>query len=97
MSEKDGSVSEREDVSFNSFGQNMPRGFWVDGLNGVLVGKRLEAIHSPSARRYCIMSALSSICFREGLFFGCFGWRERVGWVLVCGEEFGEVCVYAGG
>ena len=50
------------------FGQNMLRGFLVDGLNGTLVGKRLEAILSPSARRSCMVSALSSICFREGSF-----------------------------
>ena len=40
----------------------------VDGLNGALAGKRLEAIRSPSARMSCMVSALSSICFREGSF-----------------------------
>ena len=48
--------------------QNMLRGFLVDGVNGTLVGKRLEAIRSPSARRYCMVSALSRICSREGSF-----------------------------
>ena len=69
MSEEDGSVSEREDVSFNHFCQNMLRGFIVvDGLNGAFVEKRLEAIRRPSARRSCMVSALSSIFFREGSF-----------------------------
>ena len=49
-------------------GKNMLRGFLVDGLNGALVGKRLEAIRSPSTRISCMASALSSICFREGSF-----------------------------
>jgi len=44
------------------------RGFLVDGVNGALGGKRLEAIRSPSARRSCMASALCSICFREGSF-----------------------------
>ena len=43
------------------FGQNMLRGFLVDGVNGVLVGKRLEAIRIPYAGRSCMVSALSSI------------------------------------
>ena len=30
-------------------------------MNGGLVGKRRKAIRSPYARRYCMMSALSSI------------------------------------
>jgi len=46
----------------------MLRGFLFNGLNGALVGKRLEAIRSPSARRSCMVSAFSSICFREGSF-----------------------------
>jgi len=33
-----------------------------------LVGKRLETMHSPYARRPCMVSALSSTCFREGSF-----------------------------
>ena len=68
MSEKDGSVSEREDVSFSRFFQNMLRGFLFDGLNDALVGKRLEVLCSPSARRSCMVSVLYSICFREGSF-----------------------------
>ncbi len=40
------------------FGQNMLRVFLVDGLNGVFVGKRLEAIRRPSAKRSCNVSAL---------------------------------------
>ena len=47
--------------------QNMLRGFLVDGVNGTLVGKRLEAIRSPSARRYCMVSALSRIFFPRGV------------------------------
>ena len=53
---------------FTVFGQNMLLGFLVDVFNGALVGKRLEAIRSPFARRSCMVSALSSICFREGSF-----------------------------
>ena len=37
------------------------------GVNGAFVGKRLEVIRSPSARRSCMMSALSSICVRGAL------------------------------
>jgi hypothetical protein len=33
------------------FGQNMLRVFFVAGVNGAFVGKRLAAIRSPSARR----------------------------------------------
>ena len=51
-----------------AFSQDMLRGFLVNGLNGASVGKRLEAIRSPSARRSCMVSAFSSICFREWLF-----------------------------
>jgi hypothetical protein len=36
------------------------------GMNGYLVGKRLETIRSPSARKSCMVSAISSICVREG-------------------------------
>ena len=50
------------------FGQNMLRGFLVDGLNGALVGERLEVIRSPSARRSCMVWALSRNRFREGSF-----------------------------
>ena len=51
------------------FGHSMLRGILVDGLNGALVGKRLEAIRRPSTRDIsCMVSALSSNCFREGSF-----------------------------
>jgi hypothetical protein len=76
---------------------NMLRGFLVDGLNGALVGKRLEAIRSPSARRSCMMSALYRIFPPRGVVCCSLGWRDRVGWGLKCGEEFGEICMYAGG
>ena len=49
-------------------GHNMLRVFLVDVLNGALVGKMLEAIRSPFASRSCIVSAFSSICFREMSF-----------------------------
>jgi cobalamin biosynthesis protein CobD/CbiB len=44
----------------------MLRGFFVAGMNCALVGKRLEAIRNPVARRYSMVSALSSIFVREG-------------------------------
>jgi len=47
------------------FSQNMLPVFYKAGTNGALVGKRLEAIRSPYARRSYIVSALSSICVRE--------------------------------
>jgi len=78
-------------------GQNMLRGFLADGANVSLAGKRLEAIRSPSARRSCMVSALSMIFFPRGVVYYSLGWRERVGWGFKCGEEFGEVCMYAGG
>ena len=68
MSKKDGSVSECEDVSFNRFWPKHAAGLLVIGLNGALVWKRLEAIRSPFASRSCIVSAFSSICFREMSF-----------------------------
>ena len=48
------------------FDKTMLRGFWVAVVNGTLVGKRLEAIRSPSVRSSCMVSALSSICVRKG-------------------------------
>ena len=75
MSEKDGSVSEREDVSFERFRTEHAASFFFDGVNGVMVGKRLEAIRSPSARRSFMVSALSRIFSERGrlLFFGMAG------------------------
>ena len=52
---------------FTIFGKNMPRVFMA-GMNGALVGKRLEAMRSPYARRSCMASALSSICVRQASF-----------------------------
>ena len=66
MSRKDDSVSEREDVSFSRFRPKHAARFFMAGGSGDLVGKRLEAIRSSSARSSCMVSALSSICVREG-------------------------------
>jgi len=89
VSEKDGSVSEREDVSFNRLGQTILRGFLIDGVNVALVGKKLEAIRSPSPRRFCMVSALSRNCFREGSFVVLWdGGSVRVG-VLARADGWG--------
>ena len=65
-------------------------------MNGALAGKRLEAIRCPSARRSCMVSALSSICVREGsLVLLSSGGSVRVGVLSVAISLTSSVCTRA--
>ncbi len=93
MSEKEGFVAKLDDVSFDSLRSEHDAGGLMDCVIGALVGKRQVARRNLSARRYCMVLALSIIC---GLVSSLvvLSSDESV-WVgFKFSEEFSEVCVH---
>jgi len=97
VSEKDGSVSECEDVSFNRFFARTCCGtFWSMGLMVLWLGRGWRQYATLLqgglvwCRRFLVFVIVWGLLLFPRMAGGC-------GWFLECGEEFDEVCMYAGG
>ncbi len=97
MSEKDGSVSKCEDVSFDGFRPEHAAGFF-DGFRKWCFGWKEAGSNTQTFCQKVLydVGAFQYLCSCE-LTCCSFEWRERVGGGLELREKLGEVCVNGSG